>query len=438
MPNETMGRHCVRPARLARAAHALFLAGATLVALAGCDPGRKVTQQVGYRGVAQEVNYDVSELNASLAANVAPAPLPPAAGGPPGNWQNVRVLTDISATEFTRTMQAMSNWVAPKTGQNAGCLYCHSALNFAADSYPDGRQIYTKAVARRMLQMTRHINSDYRAHVQNVGVTCYSCHRGQPVPAYGVWYFTDENQYLRHYLDRPDVRVQSVSVTRTSGNQVSIKQAYNTYALMVGMAKALGVNCTYCHNSRSWATWQNAPPSRLTALYGLRMVRDVNLNYLTPLQPVWPSYRVGHLGDSPKLQCVTCHQGAAKPLYGAKMAKDYPALWGRPGPWDAVTPADTAAAGYRDFRTRDSIPEDGTPILHPQIARPRPSAMPGMRVTDASTPTGVAMPPATPVPVVAPETIPPTGPPQVRTGGATPGKLAGDGSPAPANPPRPR
>jgi photosynthetic reaction center cytochrome c subunit len=36
------------------------------------------------------------------------------------------------------------------------------------------------------------------------------------------------------------------------------------------------------------------------------------------------------MGDAPKVQCQTCHQGVYKPLYGAKMAKDYPAIWGRP------------------------------------------------------------------------------------------------------------
>ena len=32
-------------------------------------------------------------------------------------------------------------------------------------------------------QMTRHINADWKTHVGATGVTCYTCHRGQPVPA---------------------------------------------------------------------------------------------------------------------------------------------------------------------------------------------------------------------------------------------------------------
>lgn len=35
--------------------------------------------------------------------------------------------------------------------------------------------------------MTRHINNDWDSHVAQTGVTCYTCHRGQPVPA-NIWF----------------------------------------------------------------------------------------------------------------------------------------------------------------------------------------------------------------------------------------------------------
>ena len=57
------------------------------------------------------------------------------------------------------------------------------------------------------------------------------------------------------------------------------------------------------------------------------MVRTLNADYLTPLQPVYPDYRLGpDFGDAPKGNCETCHQGVNKPLYGAAMAQDYPSL----------------------------------------------------------------------------------------------------------------
>jgi len=68
-------------------------------------------------------------------------------------------------------MLAITQWVAPEQG----CAYCHNGDNLADDG------LYTKIVARRMLQMTRHINKDWKEHVASTGVTCYTCHRGQPV-----------------------------------------------------------------------------------------------------------------------------------------------------------------------------------------------------------------------------------------------------------------
>ena len=35
-----------------------------------------------------------------------------------------------------------------------------------------------------MLEMTRHINTNWTSHVAQTGVTCYTCHRGTPLPPY--------------------------------------------------------------------------------------------------------------------------------------------------------------------------------------------------------------------------------------------------------------
>lgn len=343
-----------------------FRFGALLLgaaALAACEPGSKNTAQVGYRGVGMEIPTDPQTQQARLAANVAPAPLPPAPPGPEGRWQNVQVLNGISVNEFTRTMTAMSNWVAPKTGPNAGCNYCHNPANMASD------EKYAKVVARRMLAMTRDINSNWRSHVKQTGVTCYTCHAGNPVPRAGLWHQTDANQYLRAYLDKTDLRVQSYTALPTSNNRSSIKQTEYTYAAMINMSNSLGVNCTFCHNSRAWATWQDAPPTRVTAQYGLRMIRHINSGYVAPLGEVLPANRLGARGDAPLAGCATCHNGLHKPLAGAQMAKDYPALWGFGGAWNQTLPSDTALNGITDLRADDKIPHDG---LAPR--RPNPGA----------------------------------------------------------------
>ena len=294
--------------------------------------GAKETVQSGYRGTAMEQVYDMDDVGPKYAATNIPTPLPPAGVSPPGPlpWKNVQVLNDISVAEFNRTMVAFSTWVAG-TGN---CAYCHNVANFSSDTLNDGTPIYTKLVARRMIQMTRHINGQYAAHVKNTGVTCYTCHRGKPLPN-GLWFYESKDDYLRHYLDRDGGRVISATEAPSNANRSSVKQTEWQYALMISMSQSLNVNCTYCHNTRSFASWETSPPARVQAYHGIFMLRDVNQNYLAPLRPVYPAVRLGPMGDAPKAQCLTCHNNAYKPLYGAQMTKDYPAVWGR-SEWNGV------------------------------------------------------------------------------------------------------
>jgi|GEM_PF-831921 len=333
-----------------------------LVAASACSSRTAVIQE-GYRGNGKETNYKEAALEQSLLDNRVPPSLQPAKFGPvpvkEGTFKNVQVLTDISQPEFNRTMLAITQWVAPKTGPRAQCAYCHVKGNFPSDS------IYAKVIARRMFQMVRHINHDWQPHVSATGVTCYTCHRGQAQPN-GLWWYTDENQYLRAFLDRTDLRVQSHSVGPTDDNRSSIKQANWTYAAMIQMSRGLGVNCNYCHQTRSFQSWEMGGPKRVIAMYGLWMVRDLNMHYESPLKyifdrntmPLSPS-RLGPLGDGPKLQCITCHNGVYKPLYGVSMAKDYPALWGQ-STWDS-TSVDLHSRVYRMTAGNGPATPDSTP-----------------------------------------------------------------------------
>lgn len=311
--------------------HARLALLGVVVALGGCEftAEERQTTQRGYRGTAMEVTYDERAQQAKYEEIVSaiPVALAPAPNFPPGPlpWQNVQVLNDISVAEFNRTMLAMSTWVAG-TGN---CAYCHNVLRPWDDTLANGTPIYTKLVARRMLQMTRHINSEYASHVANTGVTCYTCHLGKPLPN-GLWFYDKQTDYLRHYLDRDGARVISTAIAPSNDNRSSVKQTEWTYALMISQSKSLGVNCTYCHNTRIFSSWEEAPPQRAVAFHGITMLRDLNVNYLAPLQSVYPASRLGPMGDAPKAQCSTCHNGVYKPLFGAQMAKDYPAVWGRP------------------------------------------------------------------------------------------------------------
>ncbi|MBS0579139.1 MAG: photosynthetic reaction center cytochrome c subunit [Proteobacteria bacterium] len=325
---------------------ALLLAG---LLLAGCERPPMASTQQGYRGLGM---VQVTDPRLPQPANNAvPAPLPHAqiAPGSPlagDTFKNVQVLKDVPSAEFARLMVAMTTWVAPQQG----CTYCHAGSDLASDA------LYTKVVARRMLQMTRHINSDWGKHVGTTGVTCFSCHRGKNVPEY-IWFkdpgpahpsMTAGNRagqnapspvvrlaalpndpFTTFLQDPTEIRVvQEVALRQDGSMGPSIKNTEQTYGLMMNITQALGVNCTFCHNSRSFFDWDQSTPQRATAWYGIRLVRDLNMNFLMPLHAVFPPNRLGPTGDSPKLDCATCHQGVHKPLNGVSMVGDYPELRG--------------------------------------------------------------------------------------------------------------
>ncbi len=93
------------------------------------------------------------------------------------DYKNVKLLGDLDVEEFNRLMGAITAWMAPTEGDNADCAYCHNVEDMASD------EVYTKTVARRMLQMTTAINTTWKPHVQETGVTC---HQGVSKPLYGV------------------------------------------------------------------------------------------------------------------------------------------------------------------------------------------------------------------------------------------------------------
>lgn len=318
------------------------------LALGACELAPKTSVQNGYRGTGM----DTVKISAAAAADEVPAPpyTPPGLDGETASaaYQNIQVLGDVSRDQFDYTMAALTEWVSP----GEGCTYCHNPANLASD------EKYTKIVARRMIQMTRALNSGWSDHVGQTGVTCWTCHRGEPVPS-EKWampvehkggilgkrngqnepvsnsaYSSLPNAAVARYLlggttleDSQNVRVVSKYAHPVKGARgVSTMETEPSYALMTHISQSLGVNCTYCHNAQSFQTWASSNPPRQTAFYGVRMVRDINHQYIGSLASVFPANRKGEMGDPYKVNCATCHRGQNKPMGGAQMAKDYPAL----------------------------------------------------------------------------------------------------------------
>lgn len=350
----------------------LTIATLTLpMTLGACEIGQKDKSQTGFRGTGMN---QVTNPKKVLAQTVIPANVyaTPDDSGPRASetYQNVQVLGGVSTERFNHLMAQMNNWVVPQAGlpeSEQGCNYCHNPNNMASD------EKYTKVVSRRMIQMTQNINANYTSHVQQTGVTCWTCHRGNAVPAYrwatalaergpGSMVIAGTITGNKRGQNTPDPAVGYASLPydpftryQTDGNgpdqisvvpkqshpsattkQVSLKNAEQTYGLMMHQSKALGVNCTYCHNSRAFNSWDQSNPTKARAWYGLRMVANTNAEYMTPLAAVfpaknaythWDAARKGPAGDVYKVNCTTCHQGLAKPMNGLSMRADNPTLW---------------------------------------------------------------------------------------------------------------
>ena len=216
-----------------------------------------LSSQGGFRGLSMGDVQNPRTIPARLAANQVPeAPEAAETDGPKAHetYENVQVLRDLSAAQFNRLMIVMTEWIAP----NQGCGYCHNVENMASD------EVYTKVVARRMLQMTHKINSEWATHVGQTGVTCYTCHRGNPVPTM-VW-STEPNS--RAGLQAPrgqnhpassvgesslpsdpftpfllgEQQIRNISATSLPGrNSQNIMTTEWTYGLMMHMSTSLGV-----------------------------------------------------------------------------------------------------------------------------------------------------------------------------------------------------
>ena len=309
-------------------------------------------------GFPQEIQFHSAAERAPR--NQAPPALPPAEEGGPSateTYHNVQVLTDVSAAEFMRLQTALTQWVSPKQG----CEFCHTGADYASDAKPQ------KNVARVMLRMTRHLNTDWSNHVAGAGVTCYTCHRGQPVPA-ELWipsapkpqrrfvaqqddwresadtvrkFFPDAG-FAEYFLGEAPIAVQSTTVDH-AGTGSSFVEAKRIYEMMMQMSDGIGANCGTCHNSRNFQSWEESSPYRWVGYDAIRLVRDLNRNFLLPVAaiapqtrtlttetrlPVLPARETGVQFGNGFVLCATCHTGIIKPLNGANMVHDYPGLSG--------------------------------------------------------------------------------------------------------------
>lgn len=116
---------------------------------------------------------------AAVVLGVA-APISNAAAQPPRParpLENIKTLKGWNGDEVRAEMRLMTAALGVK------CEHCHVQGNFASD------EKRAKHTARRMLELTMALNTDYFAtHTAEPGqsklgrVTCYTCHQGAAIP----------------------------------------------------------------------------------------------------------------------------------------------------------------------------------------------------------------------------------------------------------------
>lgn len=291
---------------------------------------------------------------------------------------NVQVLLGMDSAQIWLYMQQYVSG-----GLGVGCQYCHDINNFAADTYPQ------KISARNMLYLVSDVNSQFIVDLPNWKgnyVQCATCHNNQPVnmEAFGEQFvksvpdilvtvdpLNDQGEAITNPADKPEairglVGLQdavvyyiydylvwfpfdqndpesgrgSLSLTHLGGRtqeQVTINQNVMNY-----QSWSLGVGCTFCHNSRNFVSYSDAPVNgaphsgNLANLqYGFNKLKAQRMLQLTTwLKANWLNY--GALpkdaiptaaeGGATRFSyqnidgsyynvpgCYTCHQGASIP-----------------------------------------------------------------------------------------------------------------------------
>jgi hypothetical protein len=147
------------------------------------------------------------------------------------------------------------------------CSYCHSIDNFADAGKP------TFDFARRMERMAAGLSDGPLKDLG--GVTCWSCHRGHPLPS-----------------RLPPDTWQSIAKAHAadlSGGRQGLDLTMSVYSA------SLGVDCSHCHVDGNWSDGSRR---------GYQMV-----GRMTRMFDLIPSFFEGS-ARQPRTQCYMCHQGS--------------------------------------------------------------------------------------------------------------------------------
>lgn len=147
------------------------------------------------------------------------------------------------------------------------CSHCHAAGDPLDTSKP------TFDFARRMARMLRGLNEGPLRALE--GITCWSCHRGQPIPP-----------------RLPTSRWEQIEAL----NAATFASAREGLGLTMSVyAASLGVQCSHCHVPGAWRAGSKRPHALVATM---ATVFELIPAYFDR------SVRV------PRTQCYMCHQGS--------------------------------------------------------------------------------------------------------------------------------
>lgn len=279
--------------------------------------------------------------------------------GPRGTGMSVTKFPagpDVTAAGYAASVEAAAADEVPIVDSpvSEGLTRAMRKWTGIPDLYSGKEDSYQDVVASLMISMTQVLNDDWGGHtaINDVGVTCYTCHRGQVVPS-NIWFRVDptvetmagwgavqnrvttvsgstslpSDMLQKLLVEDGVIKVHDLEPRVVNAGTPTWQDTERTYSLMNYFSNSLNVNCNFCHNSRAFYDPAQVTPQWASALMGIDMVRDLNVTYLEPLEGVLPAERLGPVhADAPKAACATCHKGYSKPMQGLPMLADWPEL----------------------------------------------------------------------------------------------------------------
>ena len=198
-------------------------------------------------------------------------------------FKNVPLLGGLPAGRLMAGMQSMD------TAVGARCETCHVEKDFKADDLPP------KLAARKMLKMTWQLNHEFMKDA--VGVTCYTCHRGQqkPPPAAFAGGTPAQPQVPLPALSEEQAKLPAEQVYKNIQRFKGVP-AGKLARVMGFFTVGLGVPCSHCHVEGAWESEEK--PAKQRAREMLALVGLTAKEY--------------YAGNTP-VNCGMCHRGQPRP-----------------------------------------------------------------------------------------------------------------------------